>query len=392
MASDPKAPEVMEWRQEEGEGGSEGGDELSSVQAPSVETTVTHLVRSHSSDQIPSPIGLGFMAKYGRKVPRGSRCTPEPTGKSLMAVRIRCLDQILCRFDPKLTTSQDREHLAFSSLPTNILLMAQELVTVKNQFKSGVQIVGRELTRIDEQVQPLDLESQKVQESFATQVAERLGETDERQTRHEAVTSHLHEAVQGTGEESMHRDLLLDQEIVRINEEHKRELANHERSINLMRDELRHHQESREAQDGEIAVLKALVEQLMGQVKGKGKVSDTTPEASGAGGGRPPPPLRHGAAGAPGGGRGGDLDDDGEGTGRKPDQRRKGRRDERPAPQPEEDGYDAENDEQFNLFSRVMANALGQRMRVPAEPPAMFRNEKHQDIRMWLMTCADYYG
>jgi len=45
MASDPKAPEVMEWRQEEGEGGSEGGDELSSVQAPSVETTVTHLVR-----------------------------------------------------------------------------------------------------------------------------------------------------------------------------------------------------------------------------------------------------------------------------------------------------------------------------------------------------------
>jgi len=270
--------------------------------------------------------------------------------------------------------------------------MAQELVTVKNQFKSGVQIVGRELTRIDEQVQPLDLESQKVQESFATQVAERPGETDERQTRHEAVTSHLHEAVQGTGEESMHWDLLLDQEIVGINEQHKRELANHERSINLVRDELRHHQEFREAQDGEIAVLKALVEQLMGQVKGKGKVSDTTPEASWAGGGRPPPPLRHGAAGAPGGGRGGDPDDDGEGTGRKPDQRRKGRGDERPAPQPEEDGYDAENDEQFNLFSRVMANALGQRTRVPAEPPAMFRNEKHQDIRMWLMTCTDYFG
>jgi len=270
--------------------------------------------------------------------------------------------------------------------------MAQELVTVKNQFKSGVQIVGRELTRIDEQVQPLDLESQKVQERFATQVAERLRETDERQTRHEAVTSHLHEAVQGTGEESMHQDLLLDQESVRINEQHKRELANHERSINLVREELRHHQESREAQDGEIAVLKALVEQLMGQVKGKDKVSDTTPEASGAGGGRPPPPLRHGAAGAPGGGRGGDPDDDGEGTGRKPDQRRKGRRDERPAPQPEEDGYDAENDEQFNLFSRVMANALGQRTRVPAELPAMFRNEKHQDIRMWLMTCTDYFG
>jgi len=272
MASDPKAPEVMEWRQEEGGGGSEGGDELSSVQAPSVETSVTHLARWHSADWTPrSPVSLGFPEKYGKGRRPGGRRTPEPTGESLMAVRIRRLHQILGRFDTKLTACQDRQHLAFRSLPTNILLMAQELVTVKNQLKSGVQIVGRELSRIDEQVQLWDLESQMIQESFATQVAERLGETDERQTRHEAVTSHHHEAVQGTGEQSMHRDLLLDQEIVRINEQHKQELESYEISINLVRDELQGQQESREAQDGEIAVLKALVEQLLGQVKGKGK-------------------------------------------------------------------------------------------------------------------------
>jgi len=179
----------------------------------------------------------------------------------------------------------------------------------------------------------------------------------------------------------MHWYLLLEQEIVRINEQHKRELANYEISINLITDELRHHQESREGQDGEIAVLKALVEHLMGQVKGKGKVSDPTPEASGASGGKPPPP-RHGATGALGGAGGGDPDDEGEGSGRKPDQNRKGRRDERPAPRPEEDADDVENNEQFNLFSRVMANALGQLTRVPAEAPAMFRNEKHQDIHI----------
>jgi len=127
-----------------------------------------------------------------------------------MAGRIPRFEQILGRFDLKLTVSEDSQHRAFNSLPTNILLMAQELVKVKKRLKSGVQIVGRELARVDEQVQLLDLESQKVQENFATQVAERLGETDERQTRHEAVTSHLHEAVQGTGEQSMHRDLLLD--------------------------------------------------------------------------------------------------------------------------------------------------------------------------------------
>jgi len=183
MSSDPKAPEAMEWQAGEPPGGeeeSDGGDELSSVQAPSVETTVTHLIRSHSADQTTrSPVGLGFLDKYGKGRRPGARRTPELSGESLMAVWIRKLERILGRFDPKLTTSQDRRHLAFSSLPTNILLMAQELVTVKNQLKFGVQIVCRELTRIDEEVQLLDLESQKIHESFATQVAERQGETDE---------------------------------------------------------------------------------------------------------------------------------------------------------------------------------------------------------------------
>jgi len=130
----------------------------------------------------------------------------------------------------------------------------------------------------------------------------------------------------------------------------------------------------------------------MEQVKGKGKVSDLTPEASGPGGGRLPPPPRHRAGGAPGRGGGGDPDDDGEGSGSKPDESQKGRGDERPTPQPEEDDYDAEHDKEFNLFSPVMANALGQRTIVPEEPPVMFRREKNQDIRRWLLTCTDYFG
>jgi len=145
-----------------------------------------------------------------------------------------------------------------------------------------------------------------------------------------------------------------------------------------MKDELRQNQQSQQAKDGEITVLKALVEQRMRQVKGK--TLDPTREASGAGGRNRPSPPRGRAAGAPGGG--GDPDDKGEGSGRKPEGRRKGSWDERPAPQREEDDYDTENDEQLNLFSRVMANALGQETRVPAQPPAMFRNENHQDLRM----------
>jgi len=133
-------------------------------------------------------------------------------------------------------------------------------------------------------------------------------------------------------------------------------------------------------------VLKALVKQVMGQVKGKGKVSDPSTEVSGAGGGNPPPPVRQWATGGPVGG--GDPDDEGDGSGRKPDESRKGRRDERPAPQPE-DHYGTENNAQFNQFCRVMANALGQRTRVPPEHPGVFKNETHQDIPMRLLTCTD---
>jgi len=126
-------------------------------------------------------------------------------------------------------------------------------------------------------------------------------------------------------------------------------------------------------------------------VKGKGKASDPTPEALGGGRGNPPGAPREQAAGAPGGGGGGDSDDEGKGSGRKPNESRKGRRDERLAHQPE-DNYDAENDKQFNLFTRVMVNALGQRTRVPAQPSALFRNEKHQNIGMWLLTWTDYFS
>jgi len=146
----------------------------------------------------------------------------------------------------------------------------------------------------------------------------------------------------------MHQGLVLDQEKVRINEQHKRELENNEISLTLMSEDLRHQKEAQEVRDGDILELKAMVETFMGQVKGKGKVSDPPPEASGPRGGNPPLPPGKRVAGAPGGGGGGDPHDEGERSVSKPDESRKGRRGERPAPQPE-DEYDAEDDEEFNL-------------------------------------------
>jgi len=54
-----------------------------------------------------------------------------------------------------------------------------------------------------------------------------------------------------------------------------------------MKHERLQHQQAHQAQDGVSSELKAMVQTLMGRVKGKGKASDHTPRASGAGGRNP---------------------------------------------------------------------------------------------------------
>jgi len=88
---------------------------------------------------------MGFLAKYGKRRERDSRRTPEPAADSLVRLPIERLHRIVGQFDPSLTVSQDKQHLAFSSLLTDILLMAQGLLKVKTQLKARAQLVGREL-------------------------------------------------------------------------------------------------------------------------------------------------------------------------------------------------------------------------------------------------------
>jgi len=59
-----------------------------------------------------------------------------------MTSRIEPLARILGRVNPHLNESRNAWHLSFSSLLTEVLLIAQELQKVKSQFKSGAQIVG----------------------------------------------------------------------------------------------------------------------------------------------------------------------------------------------------------------------------------------------------------
>ena len=83
-----------------------------------------------------------------------------------------------------------------SALSPEARQMAHELKTVKAQLSTGATLIGRELQCIDETMDALDQETQRVQEDLVRQIAQRLEAADSRQLRHEEVTSHLHSAVQ----------------------------------------------------------------------------------------------------------------------------------------------------------------------------------------------------
>jgi len=89
MASYPKAPQAMDWQQEE-----EGGqDELSLDTAPSGESDSTRLAQSHAGGPAPcSPcLSIGFLIKQRSRRLRVSKC-PAPTPNPVMTGRIAPLD------------------------------------------------------------------------------------------------------------------------------------------------------------------------------------------------------------------------------------------------------------------------------------------------------------
>ena len=104
---------------------------------------------------------------------------------------------------------------------------------------------------------------------------------------------------------------MLDQEILRIQKQHKDELAEQEENINLLREALEARLEDQVASDSEMMELKALVCFLTGQIRGKGRAPEVLEARGGGGGNKPPPPKMRGAGeGAPDDDNDDDDDDD----------------------------------------------------------------------------------
>jgi len=257
---------------------------------------------------------------------------------------------------------------------------------------TGARYIGTELEQIDTSMVQVEAATKGLQDALK-RVGGRMEGQDSRQTRHEQVTSHLHQTIQLEGAVAMGRDERLGQKLLDTKAQHQRELQNHERILNTMMAELEANKEARERQESHIAELTTAVTSLMSQVKGKR--SKPTPEqsagATGGGGGGRPTPTMHGAAG------GTPDPEDGEGGGS--DDARRGRREERPDKRNKKPAEKEKTDkEKYGeatgdeiLFSRALGKAIGTTTKHPAEPLSDYQHAKHQDIQFWLTTCKDFF-
>jgi len=258
----------------------------------------------------------------------------------------------------------------------------------------GARYIGTELEQIDTSMVQVEAATKGLPDALKTRrVGGRMDGQDSHQTRHEQVTSHLHQTIQAEGAAAMARDEQLGQELRDTKAPHERELQNHERILNAMTAQLEANKEARQRQESHIAELTTAVTCLMSMVKGKR--SNPTPEQSagptGEGGGGQPPPTMHGAAGG--------TPDPGDSEGGGSDNERRGRPDEIPDKRNKKPAEKEKiDDEKYGeamedeiQFPRALAKALGETTKCPAQLPLEYKHAKHQDIRFWLTTCKDFF-
>ena len=355
-------------------------DEISQVLSTS--TTETRIARSGRSTPSVLPPGTFARSEMRRTAPQ-QRAVEEQNAVQAMVRRLERIDRVLSLYDQTLTTSQDADHLALTALPPTIRQLVTQLVETRSELRAGARIVGQRLHSIDTWIIQIETASEVLQEAFR-HVSQRLD-------NQQATSSHLHQTIQTQGAEARQREEMMGQEMLTQRAEYQRVLVGHDATLKEVIQELRKSREERGHLEERVMELTEQVTSLNSGVGGKGKQSDPTPEPSAAGGvgggGNGDPPENFGAR-APGGSDDGDDDDEDD---EDDDRRRgrknkttadKGRRDERPA--------DNKGTEEENRFSRILSSVIAETSKRPAEPPTMFTNAGHEDIRFWFTRCQNY--
>ena len=113
--------------------------------------------------------------------------------------------------------------------------------------------------------------------------------------------------------------------------------------------------------------------------------SNPTPEQGGNGGGQIPPMTMHGARG-PDPDDGDDNDDVGQDPKGGPSREEKGKGRAKPGPETGDEEEDV-----GDVMAKEIARERLLNSKRPSDPPWVFKNKSHKDIRIWLMAVQDYF-
>jgi len=164
-------------------------DELSLSQARTVTLQDTTIARSTDSGISPGLPPVLFQPAAMRLSKSQQSQTPaEPILTPVMSRRFDCINRSLHQYEDNLAQSIDQEHLAFQSLPPQIQHLVQQLRKVKRDIMTGARYIGRELEQIDSSMLHGEAGTIGLQDTLK-RVSGRMDGHDNRQTRHEQVTS-----------------------------------------------------------------------------------------------------------------------------------------------------------------------------------------------------------
>ena len=167
-------------------------DELSQSQAPTETSQDTRIARS--TDTIISaalPPGLCQRGAMRRSQSQWSQTPAVPLLLPERSRRLARINRSLHLYEDNLAQSIDQEHLAFQSCPLQIQHLLKELPKVKQDKITGSRYIGTELEQMDNSMVQVEAATLGLQDALK-RVTGRMDGQDNRQTRHEKVTSQLH--------------------------------------------------------------------------------------------------------------------------------------------------------------------------------------------------------
>jgi len=171
-------------------------DELSQSQAPTVSSQETRIARSTESRISPglSP-GLFQQAAMRRSQSQQSQTPAEPIVSPEISRQLDRINQSLHLYKNNLAQSVDKEQLAWQCLPPQIQHLVRELRKVKRDIMTGATYIGTELEQIDISMVQVEIVTKGLQDALI-RVGGRMDGQDNRQTRHEQVTSQRQQSIE----------------------------------------------------------------------------------------------------------------------------------------------------------------------------------------------------